>query len=211
MEARNTDGSSQYLRKTQTRSILRMLYFFGFFKHNSFLHIRYVNLLQTYQKKERNLFMKFKTNFKDMREAVVTIGKAVKKNMSPIEISLVKIEAGEDYVELSTNGSIGACVKIQAVVEEAGSFVTSFSGINILSVRKCDGDINASNEVNENTLVLKYRGGKAKTELAAVDKVFNSVANPTDDCANVSLPYASLKSMTYTDIHERHTALHIEA
>ena len=37
--------------------------------------------------------MKFKTNFKDMREAVVTIGKAVKKNMSPIEISLVKIEA----------------------------------------------------------------------------------------------------------------------
>ena len=130
-----------------------------------------------------------------MREAVVTIGKAVKKNMSPIEISLVKIEAGEDYVELSTNGSIGACVKIQAVVEEAGSFVTSFSGINILSVRKCDGDINASNEVNENTLVLKYRGGKAKTELAAVDKVFNSVANPTDDCANVSLPYASLKSM----------------
>ena len=139
--------------------------------------------------------MKFKTNFKDMREAVVTIGKAVKKNMSPIEISLVKIEAGEDYVELSTNGSIGACVKIQAVVEEAGSFVTSFSGINILSVRKCDGDINASNEVNENTLVLKYRGGKAKTELAAVDKVFNSVANPTDDCANVSLPYASLKSM----------------
>ena len=53
--------------------------------------------------------MKFKTNFKDMREAVVTIGKAVKKNMSPIEISLVKIEAGEDYVELSTNGSIGAC------------------------------------------------------------------------------------------------------
>ena len=99
--------------------------------------------------------MKFKTNFKDMREAVVTIGKAVKKNMSPIEISLVKIEAGEDYVELSTNGSIGACVKIQAVVEEAGSFVTSFSGINILSVRKCDGDINASNEVNENTLVLK--------------------------------------------------------
>ena len=52
-----------------------------------------------------------------------------------------------------------------------------------------------SNEVNENTLVLKYRGGKAKTELAAVDKVFNSVANPTDDCANVSLPYASLKSM----------------
>lgn len=136
--------------------------------------------------------MKFKTNFKDMREAVVTIGKAVKKNMSPIEISLVKIEAGEDYVELSTNGSIGACVKIQAVVEEAGSFVTSFSGINILSVRKCDGDINASNEVNENTLVLKYRGGKAKTELAAVDKVFNSVANPTDDCANVSLPYASL-------------------
>lgn len=105
--------------------------------------------------------MKFKTNFKDMREAVVTIGKAVKKNMSPIEISLVKIEAGEDYVELSTNGSIGACVKIQAVVEEAGSFVTSFSGINILSVRKCDGDINASNEVNENTLVLKYRGGKA--------------------------------------------------
>ena len=89
--------------------------------------------------------MKFKTNFKDMREAVVTIGKAVKKNMSPIEISLVKIEAGEDYVELSTNGSIGACVKIQAVVEEAGSFVTSFSGINILSDRKCDGDINASN------------------------------------------------------------------
>ena len=62
--------------------------------------------------------MKFKTNFKDMREAVVTIGKAVKKNMSPIEISLVKIEAGEDYVELSTNGSIGACVKIQAVVTE---------------------------------------------------------------------------------------------
>ena len=55
--------------------------------------------------------MKFKTNFKDMREAVVTIGKAVKKNMSPIEISLVKIEAGEDYVELSTNGSIGACVR----------------------------------------------------------------------------------------------------
>ena len=139
--------------------------------------------------------MKFKTNFKDMREAVVTIGKAVKKNMSPIEISLVKIEAGKDYVELSTNGSIGACVKIQAVVEEAGSFVTSFSGINILSVRKCDGDINASNEVNENTLVLKYRGGKAKTELAAVDKVFNSVAKPADDCANVSLPYASLKSM----------------
>ena len=100
--------------------------------------------------------MKFKTNFKDMREAVVTIGKAVKKNMSPIEISLVKIEAGEDYVELSTNGSIGACVKIQAVVEEAGSFVTSFSGINILSVRKCDGDINASNEVNE-----KYNFNKA--------------------------------------------------
>ena len=128
--------------------------------------------------------MKFKTNFKDMREAVVTIGKAVKKNMSPIEISLVKIEACENYVELSTNGSIGACVKIQAVVEEAGSFVTSFSGINILSVRKCDGDINASNEVNENTLVLKYRGGKAKTELAAVDKVFNSVAKPDDDCAS---------------------------
>lgn len=175
--------------------IVYALFFLAFFKHNSFLHIRYVNLLQTYQKKERNSIMKFKTNFKDLREAVVTIGKAVKKNMSPIEISLVKIEAGEDYVELSTNGSIGACVKIQAVVEEAGSFVTSFSGINILSVRKCDGDINASNEVNENTLVLKYRGGKAKTELAAVDKVFNSVAKPADDCANVSLPYASLKSM----------------
>ena len=45
--------------------------------------------------------MKFKTNFKDLREAVVTIGKAVKKNMSPIEISLVKIEACENYVELS--------------------------------------------------------------------------------------------------------------
>lgn len=39
------------------RSILRMLYFFlAFFKHNSFLHIRYVNLLQTSKEREEFIY-----------------------------------------------------------------------------------------------------------------------------------------------------------
>ena len=63
--------------------------------------------------------MKLKTNFKDMREAVVTIGKAVKKNMSPIEISLVKIEAyGRDTFAQS---SVGFATELNTLSTAASS------------------------------------------------------------------------------------------
>lgn len=140
--------------------------------------------------------MNFKANFVNLKGAVVTIGKAVKKNASPLETPLIKIKASADgAVELSTNGNIGCCVEIPAEVSEAGEFVTTFSSINLLSIRKCDGDVVASNEANENVLVLKYRGGKAKTALNAVSSIFNPVASVPEECAEVSLPYTSLKNM----------------
>lgn len=136
--------------------------------------------------------MKLKVEFDELKKAVIAVGKAVKK--SPLITPLIKMEAANGHLMLSVNGTIDASVKIQADVSEEGSFLTTFSSINILSIRKVNGEVNISSP-NENSLLLKYKNGLASTVLTQVSEVFNNMPVPQDGAQRVSVPLSSLKEM----------------
>ncbi len=136
--------------------------------------------------------MKFKTNFEDLKNAIITIGKAVKRTPSVLP-PVVKFTAIDDYVILSTVGSVGVKVKIPATNVENGSFVTSFVDANVISVRKCLGTVTA--KVAENIMSLKYKENRANTNLTAIDGVDVEFPIKLDDTPNVTLQIATLKEM----------------
>lgn len=135
-----------------------------------------------------------KVNFEELKGAIGLLNKAVKKN--PLEVPLIKMEAKATSLVLSVNcsNSIGAVIEIPATVNETGVFVTTFSSVNVISVRNCNGNVTITSP-GENALAMKYKGGKATTSLTAVSTPFNDVAAPDESCAKVALPIASLKEM----------------
>lgn len=137
--------------------------------------------------------MKLKVNFEELKTGVIAVGKAIKK--SPIVTPLIHLNAVKDALILSVNGSISASIKIPADVQETGSFLTTFSSINVISVRKCKGDVNISNP-SDNTLLLKYRGNKANSLLTKVDNVFTAIPEPKENSQKMELPLEQLAEMT---------------
>lgn len=135
-----------------------------------------------------------KVNFEELKGAIGLLNKAVKKN--PLEVPLIKMEAKATSLVLTVNcsNSIGAEIEIPATVNETGVFVTTFSSVNVISVRNCTGNVTITSP-GENSLAMKYKGGKATTSLTAVDTTFNDVAAPDENCTKVALPIASLKEM----------------
>ena len=142
--------------------------------------------------KKGKIIMKFKTNFEELKNAINTIGKGVKKNT--IITPTVRFEAAGDKLILSSNSGIGVKIEISAVVKEDGVFVSTFSSINIISIRKCTGDVTA--ESIDSVLVLKYRGGKAKTVLTAVDEnLYTAIPEVPEDALSVEIPVTTMKQM----------------
>lgn len=136
--------------------------------------------------------MKFKMDLNEMKKGIMTLGKTIKK--SALDAPLIKIEALDDNITLSSNGLIGISMKIPAEVTEAGEFVSTFSSINILSIRKCSGAVTAK-PAGENGLLLKYKGNMANTALTRVQATFTDMPTPSDKAMKVSLPASSLKEM----------------
>lgn len=142
--------------------------------------------------KKGKIIMKFKTNFEELKNAINTIGKGVKKNT--IITPTVRFEAAGDKLILSSNSGIGVKIEISAVVKEDGVFVSTFSSINIISIRKCTGDVTA--ESSDSVLVLKYRGGKAKTVLTAVDEnLYTAIPEVPEDALSIEIPVTTMKQM----------------
>lgn len=137
--------------------------------------------------------MKFHADLEGVKKALATLGKAAKK--ISIEPTLIKLEAKDGLLTMSLNGVVGAKVSLPAEIKETGTFVTGFAGINILTVRKCSGILKAEN-ADENTLLLKYNGGKAKTVLTKNNTVFTDVATEQESYPYVELPMASMKQLT---------------
>lgn len=138
--------------------------------------------------------MKVIANFEELKGAVVSVGKAAKKKaFTP---ATVKLEADGRNLTVSVTacGTVDASIKIPCQVMEAGSFVTSFSDINLLSVRKCSGDVHITS--NENgQLLLKYRGSKANTVLPLADSPLSPMPVWTEKAEKAILPLDVLKQM----------------
>lgn len=145
--------------------------------------------------------MKFKTNFEEMKKAVAAIGKVAKRN--GMDEAFIKIEAKEKFIALSSSGTnststtMGVVITVPAEVDEEGVFIAKMSSINMLTIRKCTGNITAKrSEDNAGApLSLSYRNGMASMSLASVDesKVFINVP----DCGEkaVKLSAEMLKDM----------------
>lgn len=145
--------------------------------------------------------MKLKVDFEELKKAVQKAGKAVKRQVDAVPI--IKIEAVGQELVLSLNSSlasgIAAEIRIPAKVEKEGVFVTTFQSINIVSIRKCSGDVNISN-TSENTLLLKYKGGDASNVLTMVSDTFYEIPKPADNIQKVALPLAVMKDMVKSTI-----------
>ena len=115
--------------------------------------------------KKGKRIMKFKTNFEELKNAINTIGKGVKKNT--IITPTVRFEAAGDKLILSSNSGIGVKIEISAVVKEDGVFVSTFCSFNINSINICTGDVTAQS--SDSVLVVKLRGVNANTVLATAD------------------------------------------
>lgn len=159
--------------------------------------------------KKGKIIMKFKTNFEELKNAINTIGKGIKKN--PIITPTVRLEASGNKLILSSNSGIGVKVEIPATVKEEGVFISTFSSINIISIRNCTGDVTA--ESSDSVLVLKYRGGKAKTVLTAVDEnLYTAIPEVPEDAPSVEIPVTTMKQMVketlFASETEQSSALH---
>lgn len=116
--------------------------------------------------------MELTVSFDDMKKALEKIGKAVKKNTAsaqPVDMVAVPPKnEGMGYLYLKASGVVDVIVRIPAEVVKPGTFQASYSDINILSLRACGGRI-LMKEIGDNTLSLKYKGGKACTILTRVE------------------------------------------
>lgn len=156
--------------------------------------------------------MKFEASFEEFKNAVSAAGKVAKRNS--MEDALLKIEAKESSVELSTNGQgLGAIISVKADVSEKGVFVAKVSSINMLTIITCSGDISMKRqEGNPNEpLRITYRNGMANMTLPAVGLTFNDVSTTQEN--GVSLPLETLAKM-YKDISfaigdEQQTSYHM--
>lgn len=137
--------------------------------------------------------MKVKANFEELKAIIVAAGKALKKGTF-ISAPAVKIEAKERKLIVSVSGTVDVTLSIPADVKESGTFVTGFSDINMLSVRKCGGDVNISS-TDSGALLLKYKGSKANTILTQTNTPFNAMQPLEDNIQKVVLPLDSLKKM----------------
>lgn len=139
--------------------------------------------------------MKFKANFEDFKNAVSAAGKVAKRNS--MEDALLKIEAKESSVELSTNGQgLGAIISVKADVSEKGVFIAKVSSINMLTIITCSGNISAKRqEGNPNEpLRITYRNGMANMTLPAVSLTFNDVSTVQE--TGIALPLETLAKMS---------------
>ena len=136
--------------------------------------------------------MKFTTDLGEVKKALAAMGKAVKK--ISIEPALIKMEALEDSLRLSLNGTVGVQISIPAKVSEQGCFVTSFSSANILTVRHCNSTLNGKS-IDENTLLLTYNGGKAKTVLTKSNATFVDIPKPQAEYPQVELQTEAVKKL----------------
>lgn len=134
--------------------------------------------------------MKFEVNFDAMKKAVMTIGKAVKK--SSLEPALIKIETGNDTVCLSLNGTVSIKMEVPARINEAGTFVTAFSAINVIAIRKTGGGMLKVESLDEGSLVLKYK--QAKTILSKNNTELQ-VFDIKPEYPSVEIPVAAMKQM----------------
>ena len=139
--------------------------------------------------------MKFKCDFDEFKEAIVSVGKAAKKDkaMEP-EMQLVKFTAykEEETLKIETNGNlIGVEVIIPARVAEEGEFVTTFNGVNIITLRDCLGDLTGASDGKN--LILKYKDGKAKSSLPLSDLAFSEVSKPNESSPSVQIPMERLR------------------
>ncbi len=139
--------------------------------------------------------MKLKIEFEELRKGVAALNKAANKTQN----MLVKMKADNDMLILTAIGTVGVKVSIPAKITESGDFITSFSDLNIVSIRKCIGDCSIVSTEN-NTMLIKYKGGMAKTVLKKVDDVFIDFPEPSDKSQKIALPMATLKSIAKTVI-----------
>lgn len=140
--------------------------------------------------------MKFRVPFNELKEAVIALSRAVKRDkaMEP-QLQLVRLKAvsSEDSLYISTNREVGVEIKIPAVVDEDGEFLTGYSSIAIVTVRDCSGSVTAKEEGN--TLVLRYKGDNVKTVLPMSAVQFNDVPGPGEEALFVSLPLEKLQEL----------------
>lgn len=138
--------------------------------------------------------MKFRCNFNDMQEAVVALGKAVKKDRAlESQMQLVRLTAAGETLKVAVNKTIGVEFTLPAKVEEAGEFITSFSSINIITLRNCEGNI--TGETTDTVLVLKYKNGKAKSSLPLAAGAFAEIPQPGESATKMVIPLEKLSEL----------------
>lgn len=139
--------------------------------------------------------MKLKIEFEELRRGVSALNKANKGKTNV----LVKMKAEKDNLILASTDAVAVKIAIPANVTEEGEFVTAFSDLNIVSIRKCIGECSICSTEN-NTVLIKYKGGMAKTVLKEVDDSFIDFPEPSDGAQKISLPMATLKDIAKTTV-----------